>query len=232
MKTVALVPARGGSRGLPGKNLAEVGGRSLVRRAVEVALAVAEIDEVVVSSDAPTILEEGARAGAVPLRRPAALAADDTPTAAVVADLLARRPAARVLVLLQPTAPLREPGDVRACLAALATAPAAATVAVLSHPAEWLCARTADGLLEPLFGWAHMVGRRQDAAEVYTLNGAVYAADAAYLRAGNPLVGPRTAAVVMPPERSVDVDDAVGLALARVLAGDAALAGSGGRSAP
>jgi len=218
MSTVALVPARGGSRGLPGKNLAEVGGRSLVARAVDVALAVPAIDRVAVSSDDDAILAEGARAGAEAVRRRGELAADDTPTAAVVADFLAASPDTAVLVLLQPTSPLRAPADVTACLRALDGAPAAATVAPAAHPAEWLFRRSPAGRLEPLLGWDGLVCRRQDAAATYALNGAVYAADAAWLRGGGPLLGPRTAAVVMPPERSVDVDDAVGLALACLLA--------------
>lgn len=217
MACVALVPARGGSRGLPGKNLAEVAGRSLVGRAVDVARAVSAISEVVVSSDDDAILAEGARAGAVPLRRPAALAADDTPTLAVVADFLAGRADVDVLVVLQPTSPLRLPSDVAACLDALSPAPAAVTVAPAAHPAEWLL-RAGRGRLDPLLGWERLAARRQDAAPVFTLNGAVYAARAAHLRAGGPLVGPETVAVPMPAERSVDVDDAVGLALARLLA--------------
>jgi N-acylneuraminate cytidylyltransferase len=219
MTIVVLVPARSGSRGLPGKNLAEVGGRSLVARAVDVARLVPGVDEVVVSSDGDDILAEAARAGATPLRRDPALAGDAIPTAAVVADFLAARPAVARLVVLQPTSPLRAPQDVVACLRALDGAPAAATVSAAPHPPEWLFRTGAGGGLEPLLGWDRVVARRQDAAPAYQLNGAVYAAGAAHLRAGGPLVGPRTAAVVMPAQRSVDVDDAVGLALARVLAG-------------
>jgi CMP-N,N'-diacetyllegionaminic acid synthase len=218
MGTLALIPARGGSRGLPGKNLAEVAGRTLVARAVDVAAAVKAIDEVVVSSDDPAILAEAERAGAVPERRAAALAGDETPTSAVVRELLHRRDDVATLVLLQPTSPLREAEDVQACLDALSEARAAATVTRSHHPAEWLFRRTGKGRLRPVLGWEHMVTRRQDSEPVYALNGAVYAARAAFLRTGGRLVGPDTAAVLMPPERSVDVDDSVGLALARVLA--------------
>jgi N-acylneuraminate cytidylyltransferase len=217
MSVTALIPARGRSRGLPGKNLAAVGGRTLVARAVEVGRAVELIDEVAVSSDDAAILAEAGWAGAVSVARPAALAADDTPTAAVVDHFLAARPAVDTLVLLQPTSPLRNPDDVRRCLAALASAPAAATVTPVAHPIEWTFREGGDGRLAPVLGWRRFVARRQDALRTFTLNGAVYAASAAYLRAGHPLVGPDTAMVPMPPERSVDVDDEVGLALARLL---------------
>ncbi|HEY8340090.1 MAG TPA: acylneuraminate cytidylyltransferase family protein [Egibacteraceae bacterium] len=219
MTTLALVPARGGSKGLPGKNLALVGGRTLVARAVEAALAVARIDEVAVSSDDAAILAEARRAGATPLHRPAALAGDEATTIDLVRAVLAERDDVDVLVVLQPTSPLREPVDVERCLDALTQAPAAATVCALNHPPSWLLRIDERGALEPLGGWDDVVRRRQDAAPVYALNGAVYAARAAHLRAGGELVGPLTAAVVMPPERSVDVDDALDLQLARVLAG-------------
>lgn len=218
MTVLALVPARGGSKGLPGKNLAEVAGRSLVRRAVDVARAVPAVDDVVVSSDAEAILAEGRRAGATALRRPAELATDDATTDAVVRHVLAQRPAVTVLVLLQPTSPLRTAEDLSACLDALGSAPSAVTVAPLEHPAEWLFRLHEGGVLDPLLGWERMVARRQEAGPAYALNGAVYVARADHLRAGGRLVGPGTVAVPMPPGRSVDVDDSIGLALARLLA--------------
>lgn len=218
MTVLALVPARGGSKGLPGKNLAEVAGRSLVRRAVDVARAVPAVDEVVVSSDAEAILAEGRRAGATALERPAELATDDAPSDAVVRHVLAQRPAAEVLVLLQPTSPLRTAEDVRACLDALGDAPSAVTVAPLDHPAEWLFGLGDGARLEPVLGWDRRVARRQDARPTYALNGAVYVARAEHLRGGGRLVEPGTVAVPMPRERSVDVDDHIGLALARLLA--------------
>lgn len=218
MSVVALVPARGGSKGLAGKNLAHVAGRSLVRRAVEVARAVTLVDEVVVSSDDEEILAEGRAAGATALRRPDELATDDAPSESVVRHLLDHRPRATVMVLVQPTSPLRDVADVRACLEALGGAPAAVTVTAVDHPVEWLFHLGEGGGLEPILGWDRLVARRQDAIPVYALNGAVYAARTEHLRNGGRLVGPATIAVPMPSERSVDVDDGIGLALARLLA--------------
>lgn len=217
MTTLALVPARGGSKGLPGKNLALVGGRSLVARAVDVALRVDRVDEVVVSSDADDILTAGRAAGAQTHVRPAALAADTAPTMDLIRALLAERPDVSVLVVLQPTSPLRAPEDVERCLDALAGAPAATTVSAVGHPSEWLMRIDAHRLV-PLAGWEGLARRRQEAEPVYELNGAVYTVLAAHVAAGGALVGPDTAAVVMPRERAVDVDDHLGLAVARALA--------------
>ena len=219
MTVVALVPARGGSRGLPGKNLATVGGRSLVARAVATAREVRGVDEVVVSSDDPPILEAGREAGATAMQRPAALAQDTTTAIDVVRAFLDGRPDVEVVVLLQPTSPLRVSLDVQRCLDALAAgATTVATVAPIEHPLEWSFRLGSAGRLDPVFGWAAMTARRQDAAAVYVLNGAVYAARAAHLSEGGQLVGPDTVAVVMPRERSVDIDDATDLLLARAIA--------------
>ncbi len=210
---------RGGSKGLPGKNLAEVGGRTLIARAVEAAAAAANVDLVVVSSDDPAMLAEGARAGAQALERPAVLAADDTPSEPVALHALSGREEVERLVLVQATSPLRIAEDVERCVAALDTAPAAATVAPSEHPVEWSVRIGADGRIEPVLGWEGFARRRQELAAGFRLNGAVYAARADHLRAGRPLVGPETAAVEMPGARSVDIDTEADLAHARLLAG-------------
>lgn len=216
--TLALVPARAGSRGLPGKNLVSVGNRSLVARAVDVARA-AGIATIVVSSDSEAILEEGARAGGIPDRRPAALARDDAALEPVIVELLPRHPAFEKMVVLQPTSPLREPDDITRCLLLLEEAATATTVCRVRHPAEWMV-RLEGGYLHPLFGWDPFTRRRQELPPSYQLNGAVYAARAAHLLGGGKLLGPHTAGVEMPIERSVDVDEPGDLALARFLIGD------------
>lgn len=112
---VALIPARGGSKGLPGKNLAPLGGRPLVAWSVEAALACPLVDRVVVSTDSPEIAAQAERFGAeVPFLRPAALGGDTVTTGAAVRhalDELQRdgyRP--EVLAVLYPTSPFRPPG--------------------------------------------------------------------------------------------------------------------------
>jgi CMP-N,N'-diacetyllegionaminic acid synthase len=225
LRTVALIPARGGSKGLPRKNLLTIGGSSLVRRAVETALAVASIDEVVVSSDDDDILAEASASGAAVERRPDELATDQAGTLEVVRDLLEKRAGLGVLVLLQPTSPLREPQDVEATLAELEHAHSAATVTAVEHPPEWCFHLGGAGELKPPNGWDGMPIRRQDAPDMYRLNGAVYASLAGRLRRGSPLVGPGTHGVVMPPERSVDIDDEHDLAYARFLVERGGLAG-------
>jgi CMP-N,N'-diacetyllegionaminic acid synthase len=188
-----------------------------VRRAVEVALA-AGITEVVVSSDDEAILAEGRACGATVDVREARLAADETPTLEVLRDHLDRHPDVDAVVLLQPTSPLRTAEDVRACLDALDRADRVVTVTPDEHPPNWTFRLTAGGGLDPLLGWDAVASRRQDAEPTYRLNGAVYAVRAEVVRRGDGLLAPDAAVVVMPAERSVDVDDALDLELARLLA--------------
>ena len=215
--TIAFIPARGGSKTLPRKNLAEIGGVSLVGRAVRLAQSVDAIDVVVVSSDDEEVLDEARSHGATADTRPAGLARDDTPTLEVAREYLARDPSVETVVVLQPTSPLRAAEDVRACLARLTDATSAVTVTAVEHPPEWTFRLGAGDRLEPLHGWGAVVDRRQDAAATFRLNGAVYAVKAARLRAGHGILGHETVAVVMPRERSIDIDDELDLALARMV---------------
>ncbi len=217
--TLAIIPARGGSKGLPGKNLAVVGGRSLVARAVDAARDARGVNAVLVSSDDEGLLEEGRRAGARGVLRPEHLARDHSSTLAVVLHHLSAEPGVGRVVVLQPTSPLRTGQDVERCLAALDAGAASAATVVDGHPVEWVFEMDRTGRLEPVRGWP-LPRRRQEAAPVVELNGAVYAATSEHLRAGGALVGPGTVGVVMPRERSVDVDSAVDLELARLLAGE------------
>ena len=214
---MAFIPARGGSKGVPRKNLAVIGGVSLVGRAVRLADQIPRIDEVVVSSDDEDILQEARAHGATIERRTSTLAKDDTPTLDVLRDYLERHPAVDVIVLLQPTSPLRTAADVTASLDRLAEADSVVTVTALEHPAEWTFAIGEDARLEPLNGWDAVVGRRQDAPKRYRLNGAVYAVKAAHIRSGGRLVDRQTVAVVMPGVRSLDIDTELDLALAQLL---------------
>ena len=178
---------------------------------------IGRIDEVVVSSDDEEILAEARAHGATTDHRSRELAADDTPTVAVLREYLERRPSVEALVLLQPTSPFRDPDDVEACLTRLEDATSVVTVTALEHPPEWSFRIGPGGHLEPLIGWDAMVGRRQEAPPTFRLNGAVYAVRADRLRAGHGLVGEETVAVVMPADRSLDIDTELDLEFARLL---------------
>lgn len=219
---LALIPARGGSKGLPDKNLRQLAGRSLLAWTIAAAKGADLVDRVVLSSDADEIMAEARRHDCeVPFRRPAELAADDTPGMDPVLHALHELKLAddTVVVLLQPTSPLRTAADIDAALRFFATgrAPAVVSVAELTKPLEWTYYRSADGAMTPVLSAADQVARRQDARPAYFINGALYLAEAGWLQSAGTYLTPDTAAYVMPAERSLDIDSLLDLQLAEMM---------------
>lgn len=210
---VATLCARGGSKGLPGKNVRDFAGQPLIVHSIRQALACPGLAGVFVSTDDPGIAEVARQAGAcVPLLRPAELASDSAPKLPAIEHLVAHLEArgwqiARVLDL-QPTSPLREPGD----LAAMLATPTEAGLLVSVKPA-------ADNpyfnLIEPdgRGGWGlskpHPAARRQDLPPVWALNGSMYLWQRAALAraAQHGLWSVAVAPFPMPAWKSVDIDD-------------------------
>lgn len=228
MRALLIVPARSGSKGLPGKNLREVAGVSLVGRAVRVArAALASIPleaRVVVDTDAEIIAAEGRRHGAwVPSLRPPELALDDTPIVASVLHAVERVAESGWvpdwIVLLQPTSPLRAPEDVRACIElALRTGESVVSVCPTEHPAEQTLRLEESERVRWAWPAARPESRRQELPRGVRPNGAVYVSPLASLREERSFfVEGRTRGYVMPPERSIDVDASHDLALAEAL---------------
>jgi CMP-N-acetylneuraminic acid synthetase len=227
MATVAIIPARGGSKGLPGKQLRLLGGRPMIAWTVRAACGARRLDRVVVSTDDPAIGRAARRAGAeVPFLRPADLATDETPTLPViehaVAWLEARGEKVELVVTLQPTSPLRDASQIDAAVALLdeSGARSAVTVAALGLPASvvgWL-----DGdrfVPSGLDG----DGRRQAAPPAARITGGVYVTRRDLLREGR-LLDERPAALPVDPATAIDVDTEADLAAARRV-----LRASGGR---
>jgi CMP-N,N'-diacetyllegionaminic acid synthase len=211
-KVFAIVPARGGSKGLPGKNLALLDGATLLARAIRCALASRFVDRVVVTTDASDIAREAIANGAeVPFLRPDELANDDTPSDAVVRHVIEQLGLREEwLVLLQPTSPLRVPEDIDACLQLASSRPepsVAVSVQALHKSPHWMFWHKRDGTLAPLIETNARPKRRQDAPEACLLNGAVYVTTVPnFLAAGFRLEG--ALGHLMPAERSVDIDTA------------------------
>ena len=222
---LALIPARGGSKGLPGKNLRLLGGRPLIAHSITAALDAATITRVVVSTDSPDIAAAALAAGAeVPFLRAAELATDTASSLDVclhAADLLSTPDApVDALVLLQPTSPLRSPADIDAAVALFRARAAHAVISVTEdpHPIAWTRVLAPDGRLLPHPAFAAVPpGRRQDHPPTFHPNGALYVIAVPFLRAHRRLDSERTFGFPMPPERSVDIDTALDLAFAEAL---------------
>lgn len=203
--TLALIPARAGSRGLPGKNLRDLGGKPLIAWTIEAALRAGVADRVVVSTDGEKIAQIAREFGAdVPWLRPAHLATDEATTLDVVLHALADLGEYDWLLLLQPTSPLRTSGDIQA--AGEKREGADAVVSVCPGKAlPLLRYENQDGFLTPLTDME--ATRRQDMPTPWLLNGAIYWVQTEALRRERSFLPARTRPYVMPISRSVDIDD-------------------------
>lgn len=218
-KVLAVVPARGGSKRVPGKNLRAVGGKPLLAWALEQARAARSIDHLAVSSDDDAILAAATRLGCdTALRRPDALARDDSPGVDPVLHAIDVLPGYDLVVLLQPTSPLRAASDIDACVALCSAPDAVACVSLAPVPdggpkdPAWVYRLDDRGCI--------IAARAQEPGACYVLNGAVYVARTAWLRQHGTFLSPQTLGYRMPADRSLDIDTPQDLALAdRILAG-------------
>lgn len=211
--TIATVCARGGSKGLPGKNLRLFLGQPLIAHTIAQARACASVDAVYVSTDDEAIAAAAREAGAVvPFLRPTALATDESPKLPVIGHLVECLEQAGVrverVVDLQPTSPLRHSGDIEA---ALAVAPLEDLVVSVCQAADNpyfnLVEKGADGRVRLCQGEGR--GRRQDQPEVLALNGSIYVWRVEALRraAAAGLWSVNIRPYLMPRWKSVDIDD-------------------------
>lgn len=216
MTILVVVPARGGSRGIPRKNLVEVGGRSLVRWAVEAGLESRRAGRVLVSTDDAEIAAEARAAGAeVPFVRPAELAGDDTPDLPVFQHALAwldreegYRP--ELVVHLRPTSPVRRPGLVDAAIAHLEANPGATSLRSVSPAptSPWKMYDIIDDHLVPLLGTreAEAYNRpRQQLPQAWIHDGVIDVVRTEVLLGGS-MSGGQMVAWRSEPFESVDVD--------------------------
>ncbi len=225
MSVVAFIPARGGSKGIAGKNLVDVGGKPLLAWTIEAAQASRHVDRIVVCTDDPKIRACAQRYGAeTPWTRDARLATDETPTMDVVFSALKELEDVDVLALLQPTSPLRDGGDIDGCVEAWwAQRRAEVSVVSADPPPAHMFVECEDGI-RPVDPDAARRARRQDHPAVWALNGAVYVASPAWLWGNGTFVTRETVLYPMPKSRSVDIDDDADIVVAEALMRDARLA--------
>lgn len=221
-QTVGFIFARGGSKGIPGKNIRPLGGRPLIAWSIDTALESRMIERVVVSTDDPEIAAIARDCGAeTPFLRPAELARDDSP------EWLAWRHAITALpdqvgmfVSLSPTAPLRSVEDVERCIEMASQDDC--DIAITVTPAgrsPWfnMVVRTPDGACRLVNRSAEVFHNRQQAPEVFDMTTVAYAARPAFILDAGDIFEGRVKAVVVPRERAVDIDTELDMKFAEFL---------------
>jgi CMP-N-acetylneuraminic acid synthetase len=223
VKTIALIPARGGSKGIPRKNLAPVAGRPLIAHTIQAARDARSIDVIYLSSDDDEILALGASMGCRPVKRPAELAADQSKAADVVAHLietvLGKASDDTALVYLQPTSPFRTAVHIDEAVALMRLSETGAVVSVVEMDKSPFKSFVLDdqGNLRSLFEESLSNANRQALPPAYIPNGAIYGFRLGTFRdrAAFPSNGSRP--YVMSRQHSIDVDTPDDLAIVRAL---------------
>ncbi len=220
--TAAIIPARGGSKGIPGKNITMLAGKPLIAWTIEAARSATAIDRIIVSTDSQAIADVAKEYGAeVPFLRPSELGRDETPGAPPIAHALRwlahhQNYEPELTLCLQPTSPLRLASDIENAHLLFRDSVAEAVVGLTlaaQHP-YWMKKKGSDGLIEPFIGGENSKLRRQDLPEVFAVNGAIYLVRSDLFLIGESFYPPKTYGYVMPPERSIDIDSMLDMAMA------------------
>jgi CMP-N,N'-diacetyllegionaminic acid synthase len=213
MKVLGLIPARGGSKELPGKNVMPLLGRSLIERAAETAKASGVIDRVLLSTDDPSIREHGLEAGVeAPFLRPEELARDDSPMIGVAVHALewarAQGDEPDALLLLQPTSPLRSPEHIRRAVGMLGENDSVCTV--LEVPKGWcphyLMKISEEGYLDYFLPGGGKFTRRQDVPPAYKREGTIFLTKASVILEDRDFYGRRCVPMLLDASESLNID--------------------------
>lgn len=226
MNAVAFIFARGGSKGLPGKNVRPLAGKPLIAWAIEQARSVPRLRRVIVSTDSPEIAAVARDyGGEVPFLRPAELARDDSPewlawrhALGYLRDAEGSLPEA--MVSIPTTAPLRLPLDIEHCLDEYAKGDADMVITVTDahrNPSFNMVQANADGTVGLVTPPAANVTRRQDAPAVYDMATVAYVANPNFVFTHSSTFAGRVRAVRVPVERAIDIDTLLDFEIAEML---------------
>ena len=214
-KVLAIIPARGGSKGLPGKNILELGGKPLIAWAIEAAQKSKYIDRLILSSEDKQIISVAQDWGCeAPFIRPAELALDKTPGIDPVLHAInTLTEKYDHVVLLQPTSPFRNVADIDNCIefCILNKAPACVSVVETSENPYWMFSMDSEKKMNHLIKTKMETYQRQLLPEIFKLNGAVYVAETAYILKNKKFLGDSTIGFKMPKKRSIDIDSKLDL---------------------
>ena len=215
MAIIAFIFARGGSKGLPGKNIRPLAGKPLIAWSIECALAVQRIDRVIVSTDSKEIADVARLSGAeVPFMRPGKLALDDSPEWSAwrhalnyLKDTEGSFP--EIMVSVPSTAPLRSVGDINKCLDKYEKGDVDVVITVTdAHRSPFfnMVKRNSDGTVNLVIPPSTALTRRQDAPLVYDMATVAYVANPEFVMEHQNTFDGRVAAVHVPLDRAIDID--------------------------
>ncbi|MFX1383818.1 MAG: cytidylyltransferase domain-containing protein [Promethearchaeota archaeon] len=222
MKIISIIPARGGSKRIPEKNIKPLAGKPLIVYTIEEALKSEKIERVIVSTENLEITEISEKSGAEVIKRPKELAEDKTPMIDVIFNVMNQLKDdyddSIIIVLLQPTSPLRSAGDIDNCLDIILKNDCESVVSVyeISFPPYWVF-EINKGYLTPKFGMKYIMMERGDFKKSYLPNGALYVASFETLCKYKSFYCKRTIPYIMSFEKSIDIDNEIDFILTELL---------------
>jgi len=222
LNILGIIPARGGSKGIPRKNIKLLAGKPLIHYTITEAKKSKYLSYMVVSTEDVEITNLVEKYGVDVVKRPDELSADDTPTAHVVQHVIKflqekENQNFNIIVILQPTSPLRLVSDIDGAIEMFIKkkCDSVVTVSELQHPPHWMYTIERD-VLVPIIKEKNIL-RRQDAPKIFQLNGAVFVTSKEYLFKNNLIFSGEIGPYIMPIERSVDIDSPLDLKLAELI---------------
>jgi len=211
-KILGIIPARGGSKGIYKKNIKSLNNKPLIYYSIKAGLKSRYIDRLVVSTEDEEIAKISRKYNVEVIKRPIKFSRDDTPSITVYQHVIKylkenENYEADIVVILQPTSPLRVVKDIDNCIEKLVNehCDSVLTVKKVDHPIEWIVKVDKKGNITNLFN-TKKITRRQDSEDYYIPNGAVFVTRSDIIMHKNTDRGPDTRVIIMPPERSVDID--------------------------
>ena len=221
-RIVSIIPARFGSKGLPRKNIKLLAGKPLIAYSIEAALESKTIEKIVISTDDRQVMDISNSYGVEVIKRPKELSRDESPTINVIFHALevlkTENYKTDVILLLQPTSPLRTAEDIDDSIRLYLESHCESVISVceFEHSPYWSF-KIEGGYLRPLFGAEALKRRRQDLEMAYVPNGALFISIPENLRKYDGFYCPGTIPYIMPPERSIDIDNEVDFLLVELL---------------
>lgn len=206
---LAVIPARGGSKGVFRKNIKPAGGKPLIAWIIETAKKSRYVDRLILSSDDDEIISVSQKYGCeVPFIRPPELAQDDSSVNDVIVHALNEVTGYDFVMLLQPTSPLTLTQDIDGCIefCIISNAKSIISVTESGKTPYWMFHMDNNSKLQPVLGQEHLDSRRQDLPLAYIPTGAVYMAQSSWFMENRSFYSDITMGYVIPRERSIDID--------------------------
>ena len=222
MKVISIIPARGGSKGVLKKNIKLLAGKPLIHYTIDAARKSRYIDYIIVSTDDDEIASIVSTEGIIIVKRPSDLAADESPTIDAIFHALDKCSKQGlepdVVILLQPTSPLRTAVDIDRSLELFFERDCDTIISVSesAHPPYWNMIFE-DGYLQPLFSQESLTKRRQDFQKAYLPNGAIYIASPLILKQYRSFYAPKTKPYFMSQKDSLDLDTDIDFIVAEAI---------------